>query len=306
MAEVYWIRLPEHTDVFSEGYVGVTSKTSKERFKVHAAQARCNSSKKKYRIHNVISKYGEQLIVETLCISDEDYAYSVENKLRPEPGIGWNLAAGGSNPVKSTPPVSDKTKKEMSKRMRDAWKTPSEFLTSMRNHIQTNRAAEEACERFWNRGAMSNPLSSRCDEILVEYEKDKLIFSHEILNELGEDVSEANLLFVARIIRKFNHGWNPLEDALWLEDFRGIPAEGYHRFKSSWTRNNGSSNSYWKEADKLFELFEANYTIAQASRETGIADTCVGRMFRNYFKQGWIPQEDPRWLKYVETECQKT
>ena len=35
MAFVYWIHLPEHTDIFTEGYVGFTKLTPHERFKTH-------------------------------------------------------------------------------------------------------------------------------------------------------------------------------------------------------------------------------------------------------------------------------
>ena len=40
MAIVYWIRRPEHTDIFSEGYVGVTSRSLEERIADHVKVAR--------------------------------------------------------------------------------------------------------------------------------------------------------------------------------------------------------------------------------------------------------------------------
>ena len=45
MAEVYWIRKEDHIDVFTQGYVGVTSKTAQERFKEHVKVANSKASK---------------------------------------------------------------------------------------------------------------------------------------------------------------------------------------------------------------------------------------------------------------------
>jgi len=35
MAVVYWIHLPEHTDIASQGYVGVSNTTASKRFTHH-------------------------------------------------------------------------------------------------------------------------------------------------------------------------------------------------------------------------------------------------------------------------------
>ena len=70
MAEVYWIRLPEHTDVFSQGYVGVTTKTSAARFLEHVSASRWKQ-KKKLKISNAICKHGEENLVG--CKSDAPF-----------------------------------------------------------------------------------------------------------------------------------------------------------------------------------------------------------------------------------------
>jgi hypothetical protein len=79
MAVLYWLRLPEHTDVFSQGYVGVTSQIEK-RLRSH-----------KHRFKSIWDK----VVVEQLVISTKDYCFSIEQKLRPLRLIGWNKSAGG-------------------------------------------------------------------------------------------------------------------------------------------------------------------------------------------------------------------
>ena len=59
MAEVYWIRKQEHTDIFNQGYVGVTSKTSQDRFKEHVKVANSKASKKSI-LHKIIKSIGKK------------------------------------------------------------------------------------------------------------------------------------------------------------------------------------------------------------------------------------------------------
>jgi len=95
MAFVYWIHLPEHTDMFTEGYIGFTSKTVEERYKGHLKESR-SSRCPNYPIYNNIKKYGDKLIVSTIVEADTDYCLYIEEKLRPDFKIGWNLQIGGN------------------------------------------------------------------------------------------------------------------------------------------------------------------------------------------------------------------
>ena len=118
MAFVYWLRLPEHTDPKSQGYVGVTSRTVEFRFKRHVfdtekGKARCA------HLANAIKKHGAAGIVrETLCCADFEYCLALEKQLRPMPGIGRNVGAGGRAPALGRK-VSEDTRAKLS----EAWKT---------------------------------------------------------------------------------------------------------------------------------------------------------------------------------------
>jgi hypothetical protein len=92
MAYVYWIKRKEHTDVFSEGYVGVTTVELEKRFLQHSRVPKTSVGK-------AIRAIGiENLEIVPLVIAEADYCYEVEAKLRPREMIGWNQAVGGSAP----------------------------------------------------------------------------------------------------------------------------------------------------------------------------------------------------------------
>lgn len=96
MAEVYWIHLPEHTDMFSQGYIGFTSKTSTQRYSQHKSVSK--HRKPNTPLSNAIVKYGDKLCLDTVCICSNEYGLWLENRLRSSCAIGWNLALGGEAP----------------------------------------------------------------------------------------------------------------------------------------------------------------------------------------------------------------
>ena len=89
---VYWIRQQNHTDITSQGYVGV-SKHATQRFKEHSK--RCSNR----HLSFAIKKYGwHNLIKDVIVVADKDYCLDLERRLRPVDGIGWNAIAGGGLP----------------------------------------------------------------------------------------------------------------------------------------------------------------------------------------------------------------
>jgi hypothetical protein len=88
---VYWIHLKEHTDIDTEGYVGV-SIDFKERMYRHlkiTAKLDCHFG-------NAINKYGwENLVKEIIFEGSKDECYLKEKELRSSFQVGWNEAVGG-------------------------------------------------------------------------------------------------------------------------------------------------------------------------------------------------------------------
>lgn len=93
-AVVYWIRLPEHTDPKSQGYIGVSKKFS-ERMAGHLKDI-CLGRHRNPHLINAVKKYGwDNLIKEIVYSGEELSCYLKENEIRPNKGIGWNISPGG-------------------------------------------------------------------------------------------------------------------------------------------------------------------------------------------------------------------
>lgn len=88
---VYWLRCADHTDMFSQGYVGITRHgREKRRFWEH------KNVGQNAHLRNALNKY--DVIQEVLLIADENYCKEIEQKLRPFENIGWNIVTGGGFP----------------------------------------------------------------------------------------------------------------------------------------------------------------------------------------------------------------
>ena len=89
---VYWIRRADHTDLMTQGYVGVSGRFDRrmwEHFKLNGNR----------HLNFAIEKYGwDNLIKTKILIADQDYCLDTERKLRPADNVGWNCVAGGGKP----------------------------------------------------------------------------------------------------------------------------------------------------------------------------------------------------------------
>lgn len=93
---VYWIHLPEHNDILTHGYVGV-SNNPKRRLSEHKNVSKIRNDKNPY-FGRILNKYSDKIILTIIFCGDEDACYSLEECLRPEKNIGWNANKGGNKP----------------------------------------------------------------------------------------------------------------------------------------------------------------------------------------------------------------
>ena len=91
LTKLYWIRLPEHTDIMSQGYVGHTTKVVASRCADHKI------GRGKMLEKAMAEKPGitwDDLVIEEWVIPD-DAKHAIEGALRPTENIGWNTERGG-------------------------------------------------------------------------------------------------------------------------------------------------------------------------------------------------------------------
>jgi hypothetical protein len=109
-AYVYWIHKPEHVDMFTEGYVGVSTRPE-IRMKSHIREAK-NGDHINPKLANAIIKHDESILHTILVVGPEEYCYDLEAKLRPSREIGWNIAEGGDHPPRPRGPKSEEWKQK--------------------------------------------------------------------------------------------------------------------------------------------------------------------------------------------------
>lgn len=229
MAEVYWIRLPEHTDVFTQGYVGVTKNTAKSRFCGHLQEATTKRRSQTSRLHNYIRKHGRQgLIFETLVISDLEYAFELEKKLRPTERIGWNVAIGGLNVVNPGGyKLSPETRKKMSESFVNGKRSPVTEETrrkisltqkgSKRSPLSKESVDKRERTRFLNMWESEPSVWARCG---VWYE---FYINGMGLARICEKAHNERIGSLRAVFSRFKMGWVPHEDPDWINKFKEIP-----------------------------------------------------------------------------------
>lgn len=321
---VYWVRLPEHTDMFSEGYVGVTRKGLDERFKGHIKKA---SLGYKGLFSKAIRKYQDRLIKSIILIGTEDYCYEIEEKLRPSSYIGWNSARGGmrsgwesfqgdafkrevwiqklrdANLGKKAPEGS---RQNYSAAAKEKWNNPV-FVKRMREITQERRVVKEPHRpRFWSKSGKSI-LIEFADVLYDIYKENPAIYCREMVAKLGFSGQEY-VRSAAKLSQKFYSGWNPHEDIWWQVDFKGLDERyvpPYLFFEEAWLFYN-TNPSNWLAADEIYSEI-----ILKGGSNKLVADSlCVPvsfiKVLKKRLKRGWIPNEDPRWVKWRDEQLSLT
>lgn len=220
MAFVYWIRLPSHSDIFKDGYVGMTTKTVNKRFSEHLTKSRSKKTPTKSILSSALVKYNENVIVETVCECDAKYALYLENKLRPSPLIGWNILAGGGETVgRLGLPQTEKQKLAASKASKG--RSPPEHV--IKKASETNKSRVRSDEELLKRSlaikskhildlpTTNLDVLSRVNDIYTLYLEGLRVM--RISNKLSIPMTGMRSLF-----SRFSEGYNPISDTR-LQDF---------------------------------------------------------------------------------------
>jgi len=230
---VYWIHLPEHTDIFTEGYIGVSVNGAACRFAQHKAATLRGGT---YLLHNVIRKYQEALVVDTILQGSPEYCLEIEYRLRPTACIGYNLAIGGNSPNlgrKHTEAAitamrlaaigrktSDATKLKLSvsgKGRVHSEASRNKMSVSRTGHTQNSTSvrqkmsASQKLRPSWNNSNANEEVWKLAEEVFNYH---KMHPKHGIMR-IGNAFSlDRNNLRV--LLEKIKAGWNPSLDPDWL------------------------------------------------------------------------------------------
>ena len=212
MAFVYWIRKKEHNDIFTQGYVGITSKAVEDRYKRHRENANCINPIDNI-LYKAMLKYGsDNLVVSAVVECSYEYASFLENKLRPKRYIGWNIAIGGANPSR----VGMKHSEETKKKMRSA-KLGTKLTEDQKIKISKTSRSKNPWDRVgvcidkWRFADLYYLCWVSCKSDQVASRKMKL--------PMG---------FFKSMFSNFDRGYNPFSDVVWCRKFlhgRGFTSE---------------------------------------------------------------------------------
>jgi group I intron endonuclease len=148
---VYWIHHPEHTDMFSQGYIGISCSV-KKRWTDHKNRGHNR------HLTNAIAKYGwDNLVKQVILVSDESYCLDIESKIRPDSSIGWNIVAGGGKPPSSLGkkfgPMSESAKAKVSVSKKGHRHTPEiEALVTQNLIVHGVETRFKKGQKTWNCG----------------------------------------------------------------------------------------------------------------------------------------------------------
>lgn len=92
---VYWIHKPSHTDIYADGYIGITRNPARQRWMEHLALTKNN--RKNNKLYDIL-KEEDSLLFDVIAVGEtREYCEHIEHSLRPTPFIGWNTAPGGKD-----------------------------------------------------------------------------------------------------------------------------------------------------------------------------------------------------------------
>ena len=178
---IYWIRLPEHKNVRSDGYIGVSNNVD-YRWNQHKSFA-TNA-----HLSNAIKKYGwDNLIKEVILIADEAYCLMIEKLLRAKENIGWNIAIGGGKP-----PVfkGGKSKTEETKAKISATKTGVK-LTGKNLERARKQVTEIGKATRFKKGVVHSP------EVIAKMSKSRI--GRKLSEETKEKIRQKRIAYWKRI-----------------------------------------------------------------------------------------------------------
>jgi predicted GIY-YIG superfamily endonuclease len=135
MYYVYWIKLPEHTNLVEEGYVGITNDIGK-RFRAHEYSSQTGDT----HFYRAVRLYGWENLEKCIIASvkSKEEVNEIERLLRPNHNIGWNIAIGGQNQD-----LSEESKLKISLKLKGKIQPPEVILKRVQKNLGKKRTEQQ-------------------------------------------------------------------------------------------------------------------------------------------------------------------
>lgn len=146
---IYWIHYKDHTDPYTQGYIGVTNNLDRRLYEHASTHSKCKHVKN--RLNN-----GAVVTILHYVTSLDEVLY-LEEKYRPSDNIGWNICKGGGYPPKQTGEFLDTNRlvgEDRTEAQKNAAKNHSERMKGSKSWNSGLKGSQVA----WNKGIKSpNP-----------------------------------------------------------------------------------------------------------------------------------------------------
>lgn len=313
MAIVYWIHLEKHKDFKSMGYIGYSNRDLETRLSEHLIEAK-DQNKRKTILHKAINKYGEgNLIAEVLLEGSPEYCLMMEERLRPDEKIGWNIVkGGGAPPSQDGKKHSDERKKKASLRLKG--KTPI-------NHELMQARSLEVRSKIgtWQRTSCQNKRAvwSKADLIYTYLNG---VEGRQNFQELSEFLGFDDVESVRKIASYIKQrDYNPFKCSNWLRDF-SINSDNVQELinnhvdpsfgqtqdvvtkelrAKSLRLTSYNKSRHWAFALLIYEKMMSGVRRCDISKEMGFTKNNLTEMYKR-FRNGWNPNEDQEYLSWLK------
>lgn len=149
---LYWIHLSDHTDPYTQGYIGIT-KNPERRFNQHRMSSQSHNPHVKEAVDN-----GTAIFTVLHEVSSLDEAYDLERKYRPRSNIGYNKHPGGNGGVGHS--MSEEGRKNISEGRKGITVSEEGRANLRKNHPRRKRLVVDGVE--YNSCADYTRATGRC------------------------------------------------------------------------------------------------------------------------------------------------
>jgi len=143
---VYWAHLPDHDDMWSQGYIGITKQPASARWRDHLSHAKIEAD---LPFARALNKY-PNIVFDVIVVGQtRKYCETIEAQLRPALNIGWNINAGGDEVNTMAGGLANKARLEKLKLTDPHWiaKQAAKDKAAAQAQARRDAAAQKRIER---------------------------------------------------------------------------------------------------------------------------------------------------------------